>query len=559
MNVTSEIVTTRIIIDSELPELPSAPALLALARFHYSPGAKFGPALAPGPVAFRVERGQVQFSAEKPFFYTPVGSGRTEEVPPGKEITMRADDQFMVPALTIHSAHNQGTTAVSFFGAATFPLGPIPSDFPPGISFDPIVMTLSQRIVDPPGRYTVWRTSLPVGSQGLELSHAGPGLITVESGALTVLVTSGEVALLPAPGLPEGEVFVPGQLVEVNASVGLAIRAGTRMVLANDQAEPLSFLELKTASEVGRAVPGTADARKLILPQYVKSTLDDANPDAIDRFLAPDFVAHDLPAGVTSGGADWRTKLKQFLGGVFLPAFSNIETTFESLVADGEYVAGRWKRSLIHRGPFLGVPATGRQLRVSGCTIVRLRGTQIVEQWETQNTLDLYKGIGLPSPVGALETGDAGADRKKVVSHLLEALRNDTPARVHQLLAPDFVNHDLLDGQRAGADGLLQLASDLRHALAHLNVQIDLLVSGDDGLVFARTTFSGRHRNPLFGIPPSDRQVSVSAIEVFGVRGGQVAARWGQLNLLGFASEVGALKLPTDTSAPAPAAGGTGT
>lgn len=48
-----------------------------------------------------------------------------------------------------------------------------------------------------------------------------------------------------------------------------------------------------------------------------------------------------------------------------------------------------------HRGEFLGVAPTGREVTISGVTIFRLREGRLVEGW------DYYDGLGLLRHLGA--------------------------------------------------------------------------------------------------------------------------------------------------------------
>ena len=51
-----------------------------------------------------------------------------------------------------------------------------------------------------------------------------------------------------------------------------------------------------------------------------------------------------------------------------------------------------------HQAVFLGVPPTGRQIRVEGTVILRITGGKIAEEWVTENLLGLLQQLGaIPS------------------------------------------------------------------------------------------------------------------------------------------------------------------
>jgi predicted ester cyclase len=52
-----------------------------------------------------------------------------------------------------------------------------------------------------------------------------------------------------------------------------------------------------------------------------------------------------------------------------------------------------------HCGELLGVPPTGKQVRIGGISIFRLAGGKIAEQWEQLDRLALMQQLGVfPTP-----------------------------------------------------------------------------------------------------------------------------------------------------------------
>jgi predicted ester cyclase len=63
-------------------------------------------------------------------------------------------------------------------------------------------------------------------------------------------------------------------------------------------------------------------------------------------------------------------------------------------------------------------------------------------------------------------------------------------------------------------------------------------------MVAARVAFQGTHRGEFRGIPPTDRQVAFSSIEINRVVGGKVEEHWFEIDLLGLMGQLGALPEP---------------
>jgi predicted ester cyclase len=67
----------------------------------------------------------------------------------------------------------------------------------------------------------------------------------------------------------------------------------------------------------------------------------------------------------------------------------------------------------------------------------------------------------------------------------------------------------------------------------------DIFCGGD--MVAARVAFQGTHRGKFQGIPPTDRQVAFSSIEINRMVGGKVGEHWFEIDLLGLMGQLGAL------------------
>jgi steroid delta-isomerase-like uncharacterized protein len=83
--------------------------------------------------------------------------------------------------------------------------------------------------------------------------------------------------------------------------------------------------------------------------------------------------------------------------------FPDTEVTVEDVFAVDDKVAARWVAIGTHTGGGLGVPATGKRLRVTGITIARFENGKIVEGWDNWDRLGMLEQIGAytsPQAVG---------------------------------------------------------------------------------------------------------------------------------------------------------------
>lgn len=83
-------------------------------------------------------------------------------------------------------------------------------------------------------------------------------------------------------------------------------------------------------------------------------------------------------------------------------AFPDPQFTVEDLIAEADQVVARWTFRGTHRGPFAGIPPTGKQIQMTGITIYRLRDAKIAEARSNIDQLGLLQQLGvLPAAPGS--------------------------------------------------------------------------------------------------------------------------------------------------------------
>jgi steroid delta-isomerase-like uncharacterized protein len=75
-------------------------------------------------------------------------------------------------------------------------------------------------------------------------------------------------------------------------------------------------------------------------------------------------------------------------------AFPDIKIKVEDAFGSGDKVVVRWSANMTHRGDHLGMPATGKTVRLTGITIARIVEGQIVEGWDNWDQLGMLQQIG---------------------------------------------------------------------------------------------------------------------------------------------------------------------
>jgi predicted ester cyclase len=142
--------------------------------------------------------------------------------------------------------------------------------------------------------------------------------------------------------------------------------------------------------------------------------------------------------------------------------------------------------------------------------------------------------------VMTIQSTDRNTHNKELVRSFIQDLFTDGDAgAVERYLDPSFVNHDLpFPGASRRRDGM-QLAADMfRRACPDWHSDVEQLVAEGD-LVVERFTASGTHRGELMGVPPTEQTIVLTGIQVFRVEGDRIVERWGQLDQMGLARQLG--------------------
>ena len=135
---------------------------------------------------------------------------------------------------------------------------------------------------------------------------------------------------------------------------------------------------------------------RTLAARYLKG-LNDHDPDAVDGFVAVDYINHNafVADGREANRAWWST---------FFTAFPDIKATMDDLVVAGDRVVGRFTYRGTHGGPLYGVPPTGNPIEMRSIDIWRTENGEFVEHWDELNYLELFQQIGV---IPAIDFGDA--------------------------------------------------------------------------------------------------------------------------------------------------------
>src|SRR5215208_6974723 len=122
----------------------------------------------------------------------------------------------------------------------------------------------------------------------------------------------------------------------------------------------------------------SAQENEALVRRYFEEAWIRRNLAAVDEFMVPDYIEHQIPDGRLTS----RDSLKQLLA-MYYRAFPDMKSVLHDILAQGDRVMYRWSVSATHLGDWLGIPPTGNHMTATGITIYRITRSKAVEGWSS--------------------------------------------------------------------------------------------------------------------------------------------------------------------------------
>ena len=132
-------------------------------------------------------------------------------------------------------------------------------------------------------------------------------------------------------------------------------------------------------------------AAEALAERWLNEAMRERKLAVFDELLLPN-VQSESGGQVTHGSEPFKHRASAVHG-----AFSNIETTLDQLVVEGNQLAWRWSLTGTHSGAFAGVEATGRRVTLSGVNFQQLQGGRVAAHWTLADTFGLMAALRAPA------------------------------------------------------------------------------------------------------------------------------------------------------------------
>ncbi|MBM3134581.1 MAG: ester cyclase [Chloroflexi bacterium] len=139
----------------------------------------------------------------------------------------------------------------------------------------------------------------------------------------------------------------------------------------------------------------STEENKAIVRRWVEECYNKGNLAVADELIATNYVNHSAPLGQAPG----REGEKQYAT-MIRSAYPDFHMAIEDQIAEGDKVVTRYTARGTHKGEFMGIPPTGKEITVTGIHIHRIAGGKVVEGWSEFDQLGALQQLGVVPPLG---------------------------------------------------------------------------------------------------------------------------------------------------------------
>ena len=128
-----------------------------------------------------------------------------------------------------------------------------------------------------------------------------------------------------------------------------------------------------------------------LMRRWFEEVWNEGKIGTVNELLAEDAVGmgQGEPGVEVHGPADFIPFVERIRA-----AFPDVKVIVEETFGARDKVVVRWSATMTHKGDHLGIPATGKPVKITGMTMVRIRDGKITEGWDNWDQLAMMQQIG---------------------------------------------------------------------------------------------------------------------------------------------------------------------
>src|SRR5215204_40196 len=119
-------------------------------------------------------------------------------------------------------------------------------------------------------------------------------------------------------------------------------------------------------------------------------------------------------------------------------------------------------------------------------------------------------------------------ENKALVRRFLEAHAKGDLDTLEEMLAPDFVNHNLIPDQQPGREGYLGAFTEYQAAYSHTRYVIEKQIAEGDEVVTSFSASATHDRGEYMGLAPTGNEFKALLVLIHRIVGGKITDEWSQ-------------------------------
>jgi steroid delta-isomerase-like uncharacterized protein len=133
------------------------------------------------------------------------------------------------------------------------------------------------------------------------------------------------------------------------------------------------------------------EANEIVMRRFVEEVINEGQYSALPVLVHPHYVYRSPEQELR--GAD---ALKDLFT-AYRTGLPDLNTSIDNLVVSGDKVVISVTLTGTHEGDLMGIPSTGKQLKIHGMVLSRFEDGKIIEEWEILDMLSMFQQLGVVS------------------------------------------------------------------------------------------------------------------------------------------------------------------
>ena len=135
----------------------------------------------------------------------------------------------------------------------------------------------------------------------------------------------------------------------------------------------------------------------------------------------------------------------------------------------------------------------------------------------------------------------SGGNDVEFMKKFVEFINSASEKLARELVSPEAIFH--VPGRSepmVGPAGYLAIVGMMRAGFPDIQWTVEELISEGDKIA-ARFTMRGTHRGQFMGVLPTEKAITVQALNIYHLKNGQIIKEYGAPDMIGLLAQIGAL------------------